>query len=154
MQSGLFAAIYSKLKGGGSTTINYQESYITSDAGITGGNRYAITSLSLPAGTWLVLARVKFETLSTITAWNADIWIGTSSASDTGALAGAAAMMATGEALSSTYQAAAELFKIVTLASPATIYLNCISDVALTVKANTSLDLLPNATGIEAIQLA
>jgi len=137
--------------GGALTTVS---SFITAEITITSGTKTNITSVSLTAGTWLINYQASFDIQSATTRLQAEFWIGTSSASTTGYLAGfdAGASGANTMGLSSgagTY--------IYTIASTTTIYLNTLmygSGILQYVEAagwNTGLG--SNFSGINAVKI-
>ena len=137
---------------GGGGPLTTVESYISSNVTLTSGTNINITSVSLAAGTWLVMARANIiGNAATISA--VDVAIGPTTASFTGAYA-----IGTGEvgdvAGAAEFQQIA-IMKSVTLASTTTVYLNGLSGGATaTALAGGNTSGTTNATGITAVKTA
>lgn len=124
------------------------EDYITAGISVT-SSAFAIASVTLVAGTWLIHARVVG---SAGTGSNTlDVWIGPNSASPSGAYAGS--MSSVDENTSLIYNAV--IIKSVTLGSTTTVYLNGYSGQnGGEVWASTAEEGIGNITGITAMRTA
>ena len=126
------------------------ESFIISPVTLTASSITNITSVSLTAGTWLVLGRM-YVTTNSASQSIIDMWLGTSSASTTGALAAAGAI--TGLA-SSTNGQTIELSKVLVVGTTENVYLNVIAGQTSGAQAISTTESLGSVTGISAVRLA
>jgi hypothetical protein len=131
------------------------ESYISADVTLmNGGGYYNITSVALAAGTWLVTGRMLLDNATGV-GGTVELWLGPNSGSLTGAYA------ATDCGLSSvplSGMGCPDITKIITLASPTTVYLNAVTNVAggevgVVVKHYSLISLIANVTGITAVKI-
>ncbi|HWD97373.1 MAG TPA: hypothetical protein VG246_13210 [Acidimicrobiales bacterium] len=131
-------------------TSNYVESYITADSSALSAETN-ITSVALGAGTWLITARALF-TQSSASVNTADLWIGPTSVSATGAYA--AGSCAVGNLAGAAQDAYVTITKVVVLASPTTVYMEASGNSSMFV-LHLSKDLsIGNVSGITAVQIA
>jgi hypothetical protein len=131
------------------------ESYIAGTVTLTTGNTiYNVTSVALAAGTWLITGRLSIQNANTSFNINVDAWLGANSASASGAYAGATAT--TGQnAVASGDMAELVVTKIVTLASPASVYLNAVaSQSGAVVQFQSIIAGVANASGITAVRIS
>ena len=130
--------------------LTYVESFIVSPVTLTASSITNITSVSLTAGTWLVLGRM-YVTTNSASQSIIDMWLGTSSASTTGALAAAGAI--TGLA-SSTNGQTIELSKVLVVGTTENVYLNAIAGQTSGAQAVSTTESLGSVTGITAVRIA
>lgn len=140
------------LVSGGSSALNYDESFITSQVTLTTASTYYnIASVALAAGTWLITARFFVQYTGAI--GKIDGLIGPNSASVTAAYA--ATSTAIGGVVGGDDDGNLVITKVVVLAAPATVYLNAIANVGGAVVQATALESgVGNASGITAVQIA
>ncbi|MDE1881985.1 MAG: hypothetical protein KGI89_15735, partial [Euryarchaeota archaeon] len=122
---------------GGSLTNS--ESYIAANVSIPSVTPTSITSLSLAAGTWLIIGRV--EVVST-TSGAFDVYLGPNNNSAAGAYAGATDYNVATEFTT------LEIAKIVTLGATTTVYLGATAAVASTALYQSDESSANNATGL------
>ena len=131
------------------TGLLWEESYITEDVTLTtGGDIYDIASILLPSGIWCIEAQVAFL-LAEVAEMEA--WIGPTSAAVTDAYTGVACA-----GLPPSLALSFAMSQLVGLSAPfTTVYLigSCTVDAAVA-KAATSVNAIPNATGISAVRVA
>ena len=129
------------------TGLLWEENYITEDVTLTtGGDIYDIASILLPSGIWRIEAQVAFL-LAEVAEMEA--WIGPTSAAVTDAYTGAQS------SAGDDTPAALAMSQLVGLSAPfTTVYLigSCTVDAAVA-KAATSVNAIPNATGISAVRV-
>ena len=136
-------------------TLTNQTSYITANVALTGGTPANITSLSLTAGTWLINSSVLYLDQGSATLESLiDAWIGTTSASTTGAYAGFES--STGENAAGFPGVAGVSFtRIVTLAATTTVYLNAQASQSGQALYYTEQigSVIPQVTGMTAVKI-
>ena len=130
------------------TGLLWEESYITEDVTLTtGGDIYDIASILLPSGIWRIEAQVSFL-LAEVAEMEA--WIGPASAAVTEAYTGDE-----GSTVVAAPKLSLAMSQLVGLSAPfTTVYLigSCTVDAAVA-KAATSVNAIPNATGISAVRV-
>ena len=131
------------------------ESYISSNVTFTNSSTaYDITSVSLAEGTWLVTARA-FLHDTNVALGGVDLWIGPNSASVTGAYASTTETV--GDIAGGLADASVSIVKVVTLASPTTVYFSGLASVgssAVVVYHQSLFESIGNVSGITAVQIA
>ena len=128
--------------GGSLTSV---ESYITATVSVAANTATNVTSVSLAAGTWLVIGRMVITTSNLALM---DCWLGPNSASAIGAYAGSSNSIAVGGD-----QVPMEVTKVVTLGSTTTVYLVTESNQAGTVENASARVTAPNVSGITAVKI-
>jgi len=123
------------------------ENYITEDVDLPGPPT-DVTSLSLPAGTWVIFARAHVEDPSGAASYMA-CWIGPNSADPTDAYGGA--QFDSGNPI---YTQSFSFFKKVVLATTTTVYMTTQTGQDMTAYANDQINSIPNQTGITALRVA
>jgi len=98
-------------------------SFIAGNINLTASTPAEITHVALAAGTWLIIGKALIA--GTAANANTDIWLGTTSASATGAYDSSSILTLY---VAQTNRGTISSIAIVTLASPATVYLNAESD--------------------------
>ena len=133
----------------GLTTV---ESFIASPVAGTGATQQ-VTSLALPAGTFIITGMADYNNGGTLTE-NVELFIGPNSASVTGAYGGAEAS-AEGSVQGSDSRRSLSFTKKVTLAAPTTVYLNssAIGTTSSFLAVSAALS-IPNVTGLLALRIA
>jgi hypothetical protein len=124
--------------------------YIGSTVSIGATTITNVTSLTLSAGTWLIIGTC-LSKLATATLGHADFWLGPNSASKTGAYVAATCSM--GDIAGGTEEDTASLITVQTFTASQTVYLTGYASEATTAEPTTTEETISNATGILAIQL-
>ena len=126
------------------------ESYISSPVSLSANTPAAVTSVSLAAGTWLVVARCMITQGNATT--TVDAWIGTTSASVTGALAVASGVILNNASGGAAYLA---LTEVVTVGSTTSIFFNAESTQSGGQVSSASLvGALTKLSGVTAVRIA
>lgn len=133
--------------GGGGAPGTTVESYITENLAVTGDTITNVTSVALAKGTWLVVARVLWESgVGTVVL---GAWLGPTSGSLTGAVAASTSEQGVAGSYSSLVIA-----KSVVLAADATLYLICYATGAVTVQYEDPESDVGAVSGMTAVQTA
>ena len=137
------------------SALSYQQSFITAQIALTGLTAANITSLTLPAGTWLLHGQVLVEnTNASVAEWGGDIWFGPTSASTTGAYVAASLGAATGSVLNATIFPFLTVAGVVVLTALTTVYFGIESLNAAIIHYAGVVTSITNITGMTAIKIA
>jgi hypothetical protein len=145
------------IPGGGGAPGTTVESYINSPVDVTGETSTDVTSVSLGAGTWLVIARASITNAQSGEEFEVAAWLSPASATFTDAYAGAS-MTLPDLATSTPPQQELVVSKSITLTEETTIYFSVRTGLypgSVVIQATDSVGLaIPNVSGITAVQTA